>query len=244
MAGDMFMKKILIIASLLVSIGSWATPLSTLLNGGTITAGDKLFDQWELFLDDSEFGIDTSLIEVTPLNDGGLDPGPGLHFELLGPGWTIFGNGFWNYLDFSFGFRASVIDPNSGLKIKDNSLTLLDAFVYNDNFEPAFDLASVYINETVYSDGNRNNEIGFKDVEMSDVGGQLTQDLFDNTVFAPASEIWITKNILLEATDFMNMAELRSFEQRFSQTADIPEPTSLILLAVGLFGLLARQKPV
>ena len=79
------MKKILIIASLLVSMGSWATPLSTLLNGGTITAGDKLFDQWELFLDDSEFGIDTSLIEVTPLNDGGLDPGSGLHFELLGP---------------------------------------------------------------------------------------------------------------------------------------------------------------
>lgn len=69
----------------------------------------------------------------------------------------------------------------------------------------------------------------------------MTQDLFDNTVFAPASEIWITKNILLEATDFMNMAELRSFEQRFSQTADIPEPSSLILLSLGVLGLLVRR---
>ncbi len=180
---------------------------------------------------------------MTALNDGGLDPGPGLHFELLGPEWRVFGDGFWNYLDFSFGFRASVINyKSSGLRIKDNSLTLLDAFVHNDNFDPLVDFASVYINETVYSDPNRSNEIGFKDVEMSDVGGVFTDDPFDETAFSPASEIWITKNILLEATDLVNFAELRSFEQRFSQVrTDIPEPSSLILFSLGVFGLLTRK---
>ncbi|MCW8866419.1 MAG: PEP-CTERM sorting domain-containing protein, partial [Colwellia sp.] len=65
--------------------------------------------------------------------------------------------------------------------------------------------------------------------------------LSDNADFAPTDEIWVTKNILLEAIDIGEVASLHSFEQRFSQTRDIPEPSSLLLLSLGLFGLLARK---
>ncbi|MCW8866227.1 MAG: hypothetical protein OQK22_15165, partial [Colwellia sp.] len=79
------MKKLLLVASLLVSMGTWATPLTALLNGGSLIVGDKLFDQWEIINQESSdfafLGVDTDSIDVTGLPDGGLDPGPGLHFE-------------------------------------------------------------------------------------------------------------------------------------------------------------------
>ncbi len=230
------MKKVLLIASLLVSMNVWAIPLTTLLNGGSITAGDKLFDQWELFLDDSEFGVNTDLIEVIALNDGGLDPGPGLHFEVFGDTLSVDGNGFYNYLDFQFGFRVEVLDPD--LMIKDNSLAITGA-----SLTDVGDLASVFINEFVHADLARTQEIGFKEVEFSRVGGVPTDNLTDSAVFNPVKELWVTKNILLEAGDFGERATLISFEQRFSQTS-IPEPGSLVLLSLGLLGVFARKNQV
>ena len=77
------MKKLLMLLMFLMlstmSLNIQATFLTSLLNGQSITAGDKLFDQWEaLFEDSSDFiPVNTDNIEVTALNDGGLNPGPG-----------------------------------------------------------------------------------------------------------------------------------------------------------------------
>jgi hypothetical protein len=215
-----------------------AIPLTALLNGGSITVGDKLFDQWEvLFEDSSEFGflgVDTDNIDVTGLADGGLDPGPGLHFEILNDALTIEGDGIFAFLDFMFGFRVSVLDPL--LKIKDNSLYLTDYELLNPTT-----LTSVFIEEKIYADANRGNEIGTKDVEGSDVFGFQTEKLFDSADFAPTDEIWVTKNILLEAWDFGEIASLRSFEQRFSQV-EVPEPSVLFLFAFGLIAVAIKRK--
>ena len=237
------MKKILLIVSLLLSMGASAIPLTALLDGGSITVNDKLFDQWEVLFEDSSdlafLGVDTDSIEVTGMPDGGLEPGPGLHFEVLNDALSIEGNiDFYAFLDFQFGFRVSVLDPI--MRIKDNSLFLNDYELLNPTF-----LTSVYIEEKVYSDANRsdNDVIGEKNVTAWDFGLGETNKLEDSANFAPRDEIWVTKNILLEASDFGEFAVLNSFEQRFSQVpVDIPEPSLFLLFASGLLEMQAKRK--
>jgi hypothetical protein len=55
-------------------------------------------------------------------------------------------------------------------------------------------------------------------------------------LFDAQSEIWVSKNILVWATDSTDSAGLNGFEQRFSQ-AVIPEPSTFLLLGGGLAGL-------
>lgn len=227
------MKKLLLTLTLtLAAGGAQAVPLTNLLNGGTITAGDKLFDQWTLVFQDKSDGtaVNTDNIDVIALNDGGLDPGPGLRFDILNNEFSVTGDGIFAYLDFKFGFHVSVLDPN--LRIKDNSLTLTGGVVTNSGDN------GMYINETVGTAAGL-NDLGIKDVEFSYLDPDLISNLNDSAVFAPQDEIWVTKNILVWATDVNETATLTSFEQRFSQ---VPEPASLSLFGLGLLALAWRQR--
>jgi hypothetical protein len=230
------MKKLLILAGfLLVSLNTQAILLSSLLNGQTIVAGDKLFDQWDVLFESTSDGhlINTDNIDVIALNDGGLDPGPGLRFNILNDEFLLEGDDIFAFLDFSFGFRVTVLDPL--LKVKDNSLSLTDASLIN----PITD-ASVFILEEIYADITLNDLLGVKDVELSELFGTNFNKSFDSADFAPRDSIYVTKNIALWAESVGEFAQLNSFEQRFSQTT-IPEPHAIMLWGVGLLLLVARR---
>ena len=213
-----------------------AIPLSALFQGASITAGDKLFDRWSLGLydtSDSLRSLNAANIEVTALNDGGLNPGPGLSFTVINNELGIFGDGTFAYIDLKFGFHASVLVP--GLAIKDNSLVLTSGQISlsGDN--------GFYIRETIGTVAGA-SDLGTKKVEFSFLDPNLISDLSDSAVFAPNREIWVTKNILVWATNDIEFANLTGFEQRFSQVA-IPEPATLALTMLALAGVgLSRRK--
>ncbi len=218
--------------ALFMAAPAQAVPLSTLLNGGSITAGDKRFDDWSVISYSSSTNgrvFSAANIDVTALNDGGLDPGPGLRFTVSGGELTVTGDGLFAFVDLKFGFHVQVLDPS--LRIKDNSLRITAAsnlFVSDgDN-----DLGS-FIHE------DAGTSAGASDLSMLNAEDSVLDDapivsLPDSATFAPQSEIWVTKNILVWAVDATDTASLTGFEQRFSQTADVPEPASSALFGVAL----------
>jgi len=61
----------------------------------------------------------------------------------------------------------------------------------------------------------------------------------DSASFAPQDDIYVTKNILVWATDPNETASLTGFSQRFSQ---IPEPGTLLLFVPAMAALVAVRR--
>ncbi len=234
---------------LFTSAGAQATLLSDLFNGGSITAGDKLFDNWQMVsyvASDPARSFNAANIDVTPLNNGGMDPGPGLNFTVSNSELSVTGDGIYAFVDLMFGFRASVLDPT--LRIKDNSLTLTDAVLAWDPADGSYDLGT-YIRETIGSAADQEN-LAVKNIEFSVFGDPqvFIDNTFDSATFTPQSEIWVTKNILVWSVDDTDTAELFEFEQRFAQEAGgnpnevVPEPATFALMALGLVGVAAVRR--
>jgi hypothetical protein len=219
-----------------------AIPLSTLLHGGSITAGDKLFSDWSFTYAASDLGhshriFNPASIDVSALNDGGDNPGPGLQFDVSSGELSVTGNGVYAYVDLQLGFRVTVLDPTR--QIKDNSLSLGGLFMpYQHDGDND---TGAYILETVGTAAFTDN-LGVKEVEGSVLDEITTFALTDSAEFLPQSEIWVSKNILVWSVDTTDTASLTQFTQRFSQT--VPEPGTLALLCIaGLAGCLARNCP-
>jgi hypothetical protein len=241
-------------AGLVLAGAAQAIPLSDLLQGQTIQAGDKLFDQFTLrFLEASDPALapDLSDIDVTALADGGLDPGPGLLFTVLDDALTVAGDGTFAFIDLEFSFHVSVLDPV--LRIKDNLLAFQDPLTPPTAPPPGAALTNpvedtgVIILEGLFAAAPPAGALpdvcppdcfGDKGIELSFLEPDLLIDVpSDEENFSNRSELWVIKDILVWATNADESASLYGFVQRFSQVAPTPEPATLALLAAGLAGV-------
>lgn len=229
------LRSLAVAIGLGLASGAQAIPLSDLFAGQTIQAGDKVFDQWELlFLDASDPGLlpDLANIDVTALDDGGLDPGPGLQFTVMNGALDVEGDDIFAFIDLEFGFRVT---PAPGMRVSDNSLAITDA---NHNFDDdGSNNLGAAIQEWVY-DAPGGTELGQKFVTFDVLDDVLTNQVTDSASFAPQDSIWVVKDVFVWSEQSGDIASLTGFSQRFAQTpVTVAEPGILALLVPGLLGV-------
>ena len=193
-----------------------AVALSALFQGATITADDKLFNNFTLINSTPVNGgfADPAQIDVTALVDDLLNPGIKFtaQFGALG---TPSGHTGPSSIQFTFSFDVST--TNQLPLIKDNSLRISQ---WSFDSGPT---ASIQVSEQVFDAANV--LLGTK---LATVSPQ-TQNLVDSLEFSPRPFVHVIKQINIVGPGNNDMARLLMFEQRFSQ---VPEPHSLTLLAV------------
>jgi len=230
---------VVMVMALAVASGAHAASLSSLFSGGSITAGDKLFDNWQLVTyaaADPNRVFNADNIDVQAQNNGGLNPGPGLYFTASYNELILYTGINNDFLDLVFSFRVSSLDPY--LKIKDASQGV---FVGGLNWQPvqSYDLG-MNITETFGTAPGRDDvsSLALEVREYRDPisGSWEIANLYNAVEFSPQSELWVTENIMLWTANASDVVDLSEFGMRFSQTQNptVPEPSTWLLVGTGL----------
>jgi hypothetical protein len=143
-----------------------AIPLGDLVAGGTITVGDKLFDNWEVFGNNTG-AAPINLFDIEVTGDPGDPLNPGLIFTANNGALAV----SLDFLTLNFGFQVTVLDPDK--RIKDNTLALAGF-----SLQDPFDIVS--IEETVCSGApcfpGSPDQLAFKNV-FADGFGEVLEDI-------------------------------------------------------------------
>ncbi|MDX9786368.1 MAG: PEP-CTERM sorting domain-containing protein [Desulfobacterales bacterium] len=227
------MKKLsMVLLTLFLVIGLSGTGnaalMGDLLNGTSITVGDKLFDNWaiEVLIDDAGT-FDPTGIEVIGINDNPLNPG----LSFLSNGAFYVEDGDW--LDIEISFKVTVLNPSLFI----NGVTLDFSGIMTILGDATW--GSLAIGEDIATDASLLSPFG-GDVTSFDPWvewdpGLGIQDYPDSANFNPLSEIWVRKDIFLISYEG-GTVDLIDFTQHFSQTP-VPEPSTMLLLGFGLVAL-------
>ena len=202
------------------AIPAQAILLSTLLDGGELTVGDKLFSEFELEFDGGTKLLNPELIDVTGL--AGKPNKPGLLFTAIEDALTV-ANGEW--IDFGFNFKVTVLDPDR--HITGASLRLTDFVQGGDGL--------IQIEDAVFDPDLINLANLF--VEGDALFGN---DLFDVSDIDPQSMVVQEINVFIDS-GFDGVANgINTFEVNKWQ---VPEPgiTALLGLGLAVLGLVRRK---
>lgn len=195
--------------------------LQELAAGGSITIGAERFHNWRLD-DASTQAVDVSAVVVTALDD--LPGQPGLRFVANGQLRTT---GF-DLIDLDIRFDVLAID---GLTVLTGHSLRLDQLAFGVANQGGF----IGVSEDAFSAGGialLGELFVFAD------HASLAQALFDSAAWAEQASMLVATNILLTGDDPGDTTRLESFTQRFTQrSAQVPEPATLLLLAIGLAAL-------
>ena len=199
-----------------------AVPLSDLLDGATITSGDKLFSDFSGWTSDStENPVTASDIMVTPYqNPDNLEYG--LKFTSDAINLSSTGG-------LSIAFDFFVTPTLAGYLISDNTLTMT-----------ASGGGGVYITETAKDAADETNVLATK-INYLQLDG-LVQQLSDHQVYTvPVQSVHVYKDISLAWSGGTGSGpQLTEFTQTFSQ---VPEPATLCLLGLGgIFSVISRKR--
>jgi hypothetical protein len=193
--------------------------LSTLLTGGTITVGDKFFDQFTY----SSTGDmpDASGVNVIPIVDG--NGNLGIRFQ--GGFVDLFDGGPdepGSPSDALIAYRVTVLDP--AFLISDVNLAGNPRVIGPLGAESGL----IGVSETFLLDDP------FVNLAIFDIEPGGSQQLVDSSLLTvPLQSLHVQKNILAFADVQGNAATLSFVDQTFSQVA-VPEPSTISLLILGL----------
>jgi hypothetical protein len=225
----------------LASVPAQAITLDRLLAGETITVGDKLFSDWSL---GSVTNVNPSNIDITGIDAGTDQPGPGLMYSFLNGELSLGGPGVEQIF---FNYKISVLDPDKW--ITDNSL--------RGDFTVTGPNAKAEAHEFIYEDAARTIEAlgsdpfhGTPSTHEKDVLLELdddslpapnSQNIDGIDFFKQYKELYVTKEFSVDVSDPDGTAAIDNIKQNFSQTT--PEPSATLgLLALGGLGLLKQRK--